>query len=148
MDIENVAEDFSCWQRYGGNLSSKSKSGEEPEGAGIGWGSGTDHAGTSASQGNEQGWQWFKDPRLDILGYRGIFPSITEREFSHELHSKEKLWILSRNFQVLSYTVFNAAPLVEADKETAEENYLLWRLEKGVAEGSTEIPKGGSSSIP
>ncbi|GFY86224.1 glycine cleavage T-protein family [Actinidia rufa] len=33
-------------------------------------------------------------------------------------------------------------PLVEADKETDEKNYLLWRLEKGVAEGSTEIPKG------
>jgi hypothetical protein len=35
-----------------------------------------------------------------------------------------------------------AAPLVEADKETDEQNYLLWRLRKGVAEGSTEIPKG------
>ncbi|PSS09753.1 Transferase [Actinidia chinensis var. chinensis] len=34
------------------------------------------------------------------------------------------------------------APLVEADKETDEKNYLLWRLEKSVAEGSTEIPKG------
>lgn len=37
---------------------------------------------------------------------------------------------------------FASAPLVEADKETNEENYLLWRLEKGVAEGSAEIPKG------
>ncbi|KAK4389414.1 putative transferase, mitochondrial [Sesamum angolense] len=36
----------------------------------------------------------------------------------------------------------NAPPLVEADKETDEGNFLLWRLEKGVAEGSTEIPKG------
>lgn len=35
-----------------------------------------------------------------------------------------------------------AAPLVEADKEAAEENYLLWRLDKGVAEGPNEIPKG------
>lgn len=35
-----------------------------------------------------------------------------------------------------------AAPLVESDKETDEENYLMWRLEKGIAEGSTEIPKG------
>lgn len=35
-----------------------------------------------------------------------------------------------------------AAPLVEADKETDEGNFLLWRLEKGVAEGSAEIPKG------
>ncbi|PKI59557.1 hypothetical protein CRG98_020085 [Punica granatum] len=103
VDIENLAKDFSCWQRFGGNLSSKSTPGEEPEAAGIGWGSGTDCAGMSASQGNERGWQWFKDPRLDILGYRGIFPSGTE------------------------------PPLVEADKETDEENYLLWRLEKGEA---------------
>lgn len=34
------------------------------------------------------------------------------------------------------------APLVEADKETNEKNYQLWRIENGVAEGSTEIPKG------
>jgi len=36
--------------------------------------------------------------------------------------------------------------LIEADKETDENNYLQWRVEKGVAEGSTEIPKGASSS--
>jgi hypothetical protein len=35
-----------------------------------------------------------------------------------------------------------SALLVEADKETDEQNYLLWRLQMGVAEGSTEIPKG------
>ncbi|KAK9087249.1 hypothetical protein Syun_029643 [Stephania yunnanensis] len=34
------------------------------------------------------------------------------------------------------------APLVEADEEIDELNYLLWRVEKGVVEGSTEIPKG------
>ncbi|KAK8658175.1 hypothetical protein V6N13_036387 [Hibiscus sabdariffa] len=33
------------------------------------------------------------------------------------------------------------APLVESDKETDEDNYITWRLEKGVAEGSTEILK-------
>ena len=38
--------------------------------------------------------------------------------------------------------LFAAAPLVEEDKETDEGNFHLWRLEKGVAEGSTEIPKG------
>lgn len=37
---------------------------------------------------------------------------------------------------------FVAAPLVEEDKETDEGNFLLWRLEKGIAEGSAEIPKG------
>ncbi|XP_056174316.1 putative transferase At4g12130, mitochondrial isoform X2 [Syzygium oleosum] len=112
VDIENVAEDFSCWQRYGSNYSHKSSTAEEPDAASVGWGAGVDKSAMSASQGNDIGWQWFKDPRLDSLGYRGIFPSSSE------------------------------PPLVEADKETDEKNYLLWRLEKGVAEGSTEIPKG------
>ncbi len=35
-----------------------------------------------------------------------------------------------------------AAPMVEVDKQTDEENYQLGRIENGVAEGSTEIPKG------
>ncbi|KAI3410222.1 uncharacterized protein J3R85_018914 [Psidium guajava] len=112
VDIENVAQDFSCWQRYGGNFSHESSTAEEPDAASVGWGAGVDKAAMSASQGNENGLQWFNDPRLDSLGYRGIFPSSSE------------------------------PPLVEADKETDDKNYLLWRLEKGVAEGSTEIPKG------
>lgn len=41
-----------------------------------------------------------------------------------------------------NFFLYVAAPLVEADKETDEQNYLLWRLEKGVAEGSIEMPKG------
>lgn len=112
VDIENVAQDFSSWQRYGGNFSRKSSTEEEPDAASVGWGAGVDKSAMSASQGNKSGWQWFKDPRLDSLGYRGIFPSSSE------------------------------PPLVEEDKKTDEKNYLLWRLEKGVAEGSTEIPKG------
>ncbi|EOY24480.1 Glycine cleavage T-protein family [Theobroma cacao] len=112
VEIENVAEDFSCWQRYGQNLFGKTPTVEEPEAASVGWGIGVDGSGTTASHGNDVGWQWFKDPRLGCLGFRGIFPSGT------------------------------TPPLVESDKETDEENYLLWRLEKGVAEGSTEIPKG------
>ncbi|XP_059433333.1 putative transferase At4g12130, mitochondrial [Corylus avellana] len=112
VEIENVAKDFSCWQHYGKNLSEKSSSAEEPEAASVGWGAGVDLTARSASRGVDLGWQWFMDPRLDSLGFRGIFPSdITP-------------------------------PLVEADKETDEQNYLLWRLQKGVAEGSTEIPKG------
>jgi hypothetical protein len=35
-----------------------------------------------------------------------------------------------------------AAPLVESDKEAVERRYQLWRIENGVAEGSTKIPKG------
>ncbi|XP_030524676.1 putative transferase At4g12130, mitochondrial isoform X2 [Rhodamnia argentea] len=112
VDIENAAQDFSPWQHYGGNFSHKSSKAEEPDAASVGWGAGVDKAAMSASQGSENGWQWFKDPRLDCLGCRGIFPSSSK------------------------------PPLVEADKETDEKNYLLWRLEKGVAEGSTEIPKG------
>ncbi|XP_057976724.1 putative transferase At4g12130, mitochondrial isoform X2 [Malania oleifera] len=112
VEIENVAKEFSCWQRYGGNLCKKSSSIEDPDAATVGWGGAVDKSGMSSSQGNSDGWQWLRDPRLDCLGFRGIFPS-------------------------------NALPpLVEADKETCEQNYLLWRLEKGIAEGSTEIPKG------
>ncbi|KAJ7952449.1 Glycine cleavage T-protein aminomethyltransferase [Quillaja saponaria] len=111
VDIENVANDFSCWQCYDVGLREKSSHAEEPEAASVGWGTGLDRTGMSASSGGNLGWQWFKDPRLDCLGFRGIFPSNT------------------------------IPPLVEADKETDDENYLLWRVEKGVAEGSTEIPK-------
>ncbi|KAL3498707.1 hypothetical protein ACH5RR_041439 [Cinchona calisaya] len=112
VDIESVAEDFFCWQRFGWNLSEKSSSAEEPEAASVGWGGSIDQSGMASSHGNTHGWQWNKDPRLDCLGFRGIFPSYT------------------------------APPLVEADKEADEKNYLLWRLEKGVAEGPSEIPKG------
>lgn len=112
VDIDNVGKEFYCWQRYGGNLSEKSTSTEEPEAASVGWGGNVDRSAVSSSRGNEDGWEWFKDPRLECLGFRGIFPSSS------------------------------IPPLVEADKETDEQNYLLWRLENGVAEGSTEIPKG------
>ncbi|KAL4384349.1 hypothetical protein GQ457_15G010090 [Hibiscus cannabinus] len=77
----------------------------------VGWGSVVDGSSKSASHGSDVGYQWFKDARLDSLGFRGIFPSGT------------------------------TPPLVESDKETDEDNYVTWRLEKGVAEGSTEIPK-------
>ncbi|KAL5728083.1 hypothetical protein ACHQM5_001206 [Ranunculus cassubicifolius] len=112
VEIENVAQEFSCWQRFGTNLSSDAKSSQEPEASSVGYGASVDGSGMSASQGNNIGWQWYKDPRLDILGFRGIFPSNT------------------------------TPPLVEADKKTDEQNFLQWRVENGVAEGSTEIPKG------
>ncbi|XP_047173904.1 putative transferase At4g12130, mitochondrial isoform X2 [Vigna umbellata] len=102
VDIDDVSSDFSCWQRYG----------DEPEAASVGWGAGVDSTAMSSSHGSDSGWQWFKDPRLTSLGFRGIFPSnITP-------------------------------PLIEVDKETDEQNFLMWRIEKGVAEGSTEISKG------
>ncbi|CAN1748029.1 Putative transferase At4g12130, mitochondrial [Linum perenne] len=112
VEIENVAGEFQCWQRFGGDIGQESSQVEEPEAASVGWGSGVDRVGMSASHGSVSGWQWFKDPRLDCLGLRGIFPSN------------------------------RTPPLVEADKETDEGNYLLWRIEKGVAEGPSEIPKG------
>ncbi|EEF50994.1 aminomethyltransferase, putative [Ricinus communis] len=112
VEIENVAGEFSCWQRFGGNLTETSKVADEPEAASVGWGSGVDRAARSSTQGDGHGWQWFKDPRLDCLGFRGIFPSN------------------------------QTPPLVESDKETNEKNYQLWRIENGVAEGSIEIPKG------
>ncbi|KAK6947642.1 hypothetical protein RJ641_001115 [Dillenia turbinata] len=112
VEIENVSDELSCWQRYGQNLAHENSSVGEPEAVSVGWATSVDCSAMSASKGNDVGWQWFKDPRLDCLGFRGIFPS-------HVI-----------------------PPLVEADKEADERNYLLWRIEKGVAEGSTEMPKG------
>ncbi|KAI4973600.1 hypothetical protein ZWY2020_041381 [Hordeum vulgare] len=112
VEIDNVSEEFLCWQRFGSDVAHAGPSTQEPEAQSIGWGQGSDHAAESSAQGNGRGWQWLKDPRLDILGYRGIFPADT------------------------------IPPLVEADKEADERHYLLWRIENGVAEGSTEIPKG------
>lgn len=112
VEIDDVSSDFSCWQRYGAGLPEKSLQVEEPEAAAVGWGVGLDRTAMSSSHGSDHGWQWFKDPRLVSLGFRGIFPSnITP-------------------------------PLIEVDKEIDEQNFLLWRIDKGVAEGSTEIPKG------
>ncbi|CAN6471293.1 unnamed protein product [Victoria cruziana] len=110
VEIENMADAFSCWQRFG--TSDDSSSRVEPEAAAVGWGSAVDDTGSSAAQGNSHGWRWFRDPRLGSLGFRGIFPSDA------------------------------TPPLVEADKEVDEQHYVIWRTEKGVAEGSTEIPKG------
>lgn len=45
-------------------------------------------------------------------------------------------------FQRLNLFLYLTAPLVESDKEADERHYQLWRIENGVAEGSTEIPKG------
>ncbi|KAK3128309.1 hypothetical protein QOZ80_6BG0459720 [Eleusine coracana subsp. coracana] len=112
VEIDNGSEDFACWQRFGRDVVHTEPSTQEPEAQSIGWGQGTDHAAESAAQGNGHGWQWLKDPRLDCLGYRGIFPADT------------------------------IPPLVESDKEADERHYQLWRIENGVAEGSTEIPKG------
>ncbi|CAH9107506.1 unnamed protein product [Cuscuta europaea] len=114
VDIENLSDDFSCWQRFGQNLTNMSS--KEPEADNVGWAAGTDRSSESSARGNSYGWSWHRDPRLYCLGFRGIFPSNI------------------------------VPPIVEADKETSEENYLLWRLEKGVAEGPLEIRKG--ESIP
>ncbi|EPS61980.1 aminomethyltransferase, partial [Genlisea aurea] len=93
VDIENVGEDFSCWQRFGGNASDSCTRPEKSEADSVAW-------------------KWIRDPRLPCLGYRGMFPSnITP-------------------------------PLFEGDEMKDEEDYVLYRLERGVAEGSTEIPKG------
>ncbi|KAL5211314.1 hypothetical protein ABZP36_022161 [Zizania latifolia] len=112
VEIDDVSKDFLCWQRFGHNVEHTGPSTQEPEAQSIGWGQSVDLAAESAAQGNGHGWEWFKDPRLDCLGYRGIFPADT------------------------------LPTLVESDKEADEHHYLLWRIENGVAEGSTEIPKG------
>ncbi|PNX90457.1 transferase CAF17 mitochondrial-like, partial [Trifolium pratense] len=61
--------------RYDFGPSEHSSDVEEPEAASVGWGAGEDGAAISSSHGGNLGWQWFKDPRLACLGFRGIFPS-------------------------------------------------------------------------
>lgn len=112
VEIEDVSKDMATWQRFGHSLVDDSDAAKDVEAKSIGWGGGVDFAGHTAAQSNGHGWRWFRDPRLASLGLRGIFPSDT------------------------------VPPLVEADKEVDEQYYLLWRLEEGVPEGSTEIPKG------
>ncbi|RZC53813.1 hypothetical protein C5167_012661, partial [Papaver somniferum] len=50
VDIENMSEEFSCWQRFGKNLSTSSDSKQEP----LGWGAGIDKAGQSSTKGNSE----------------------------------------------------------------------------------------------
>ncbi|EFJ14250.1 hypothetical protein SELMODRAFT_120802 [Selaginella moellendorffii] len=110
VNIEDLSKDLCAWQRFGGALAGSSTS--ETGAGNIGWAGGRDLSGTTAAEGNGNGWRWFKDPRLDALGFRGVFSSgITP-------------------------------PLIEADQEVDEEYYLLWRLEQGVPEGPAEIPGG------
>lgn len=154
MEIDNVAREYSCWQRFGSNLCGKAPTSDEPEAVSVGWGKGIDQAGVAAALGNDLGWRWFKDPRLDCLGFRGIFPANSTRKdaenntLSHTVKYKiyenaNKDLLLVVYLFIFIYIYFiHAAPLVEADKEVNEQHYLLWRLQKGVPEGSTEIPKG------
>lgn len=81
VEIDILANDFSCWQRFGKDLEAKSSPTEEPEAESVGWGGTVDTTGMTASHGNKCGWEWNKDPRLDCLGFRGIFPSDTTRKF-------------------------------------------------------------------
>lgn len=76
-----MADEFFCWQRFGEKLSRNASSVEEPEAANIGWGASVDPTAMSASRGEDIGWQWFQDPRLECLGFRGIFPSNQTRMF-------------------------------------------------------------------
>ncbi|KDO63768.1 hypothetical protein CISIN_1g042318mg [Citrus sinensis] len=113
VEIENVAEDFSCWQRFGGKLSENSslqKNQRLPQLAGV--------------------------LALIVLACRLHMVMMLDGNGLRILD-----WIvldLGESSNLVEYVT----PLVEADKETDEMNYLLCRLEQGVAEGSTEIPKG------
>lgn len=80
VEIESLADDFSCWQRFGHDIETKSSPAEEPEAKSVGWGGTVDPSGMVSSHGNMCGWQWNKDPRLECLGLRGVFASDTTRK--------------------------------------------------------------------
>lgn len=111
VDFEDISKDLSVWQRYGGSLVHGSIDNGDTEVQNVGWGAASDPAAQASIEGNNKGYHWLKDPRLGSLGFRGIFPSDS------------------------------IPPLVEADKEVDEVYYLLYRLERGVPEGCSEIPK-------
>ena len=106
VEIENATNEFSCWQRFGNNLSDTASSVQEPEASSVGWGKGVDRAGQAAAQGSNLGWQWFKDPRLDVLGFRGIFPSNITRKIS-DTHTK----CICISMLLINYTWLLLAPI-------------------------------------
>lgn len=83
----------------------------------------------SSSHGSDHGWQWFKDPRLVCLGFRGIFPSIITRKLVIPLLLIKFVYIYHAILTVfvIKLYVFNlkefpsplpvSAPLIEDDKE-------------------------------
>lgn len=111
VDFEVVSKELLVWQRYGGSLLQGNRDNKDAEVQNSGWGAGSDPAAQASLEGSNKGYSWFKDPRCGDLGYRGIFPSDT------------------------------IPPLVEAGKEVDEIYYLLMRLELGIPEGCSEIPK-------
>ncbi|CAM6093365.1 unnamed protein product [Calypogeia fissa] len=112
VTVENISSDLRVWQRFGGVTADEPTRKGKEEAGPVGWAGSKDPAAQSTAESTSDGWSWYTDPRLTQLGLRGVFPSNT------------------------------LPPLVEADQEVGEEYFLLWRLEQGVAEGSTEIAKG------
>ncbi|KAL3684878.1 hypothetical protein R1sor_002900 [Riccia sorocarpa] len=112
VEIEDLSDELKVWQHFGAVNSLTKEDNNGSDAGSIGWGGSLDKAGQETAVSNEDGWQWFKDPRLTELGFRGVFPSNTP------------------------------PPLVTVDQTVGDENYVRWRLEQGVAEGSKEMPKG------
>ncbi|GLT78342.1 hypothetical protein SLA2020_498810 [Shorea laevis] len=89
----------------------------------------------------------YKPPRpVEKLDSTGSDPG-SGLDGSVELFADVDHSVLDELLQTLKTGIFPSAPLVEADKETDEENYVLWRVEKEAAEGSIEIPKGEAISL-
>ncbi|KAJ7533622.1 hypothetical protein O6H91_13G057300 [Diphasiastrum complanatum] len=73
VEIQNISNNLSVWQRFGGG---ESKDSEVREGAdSVGWGGNKDLTGSTAAEGDAHGWRWYTDPRLRDLGSRGVFPA-------------------------------------------------------------------------
>lgn len=76
-----MGQEYHC-QRYGGKVSDNASSAEEPGAANVGWGGDIGGAAASSALGNDDGWQWHRDPRLSCLGFRGLFPSNSTRKLA------------------------------------------------------------------
>lgn len=118
VSFGSCSDELAVWARYGGALANESGDAKEAEAGGMGYGGSDQPEARSAAAGSPGGWEWFKDPRLPALGMRGLFPKSN-----------------------------GVPPLVEAQEETPEEHFWMWRYEHGVPEGPVEIPKGDAMPL-
>lgn len=91
VEVNDISEELAVWQYYGGKLAEQPDNTPESEAGSIGWGGTTDDSALSSAQTNGEQRRWYKDPRLGILGLRGLFSKNTSR--------KDLLWGLSTHCQ-------------------------------------------------
>ena len=73
--MNDISKELGVWQYYGGKSAERPDSTAEAEAGSIGYGGTTDDSALSSAQTDGEQMRWYKDPRLGILGLRGLFPN-------------------------------------------------------------------------